>query len=82
MTSLPKHRGLFRPAEAASDDFLDETLRVWQPHSKKPLNREDAREIVENISGFFRVLRDWAEEDRRAGVKDRTKASLPGHEPR
>jgi hypothetical protein len=46
--------------------FLDETVTFWQPLSSHPLNREDAREIVENMTGFFSVLREWAEADLRA----------------
>jgi hypothetical protein len=50
------------------EDFLEETIRVWQPYAKEPLSREDAREILANVSGFFRVLRAWSEEDRRAAL--------------
>lgn len=46
------------------EDFLEETIRVWQPYSSERLSREDAREILANVSGFFRVLRAWSEEDR------------------
>ncbi len=52
--------------KAPSEDFLDETLRVWQPYAREPLSREDAREIIANITGFFRVLHAWSEEDKRA----------------
>jgi hypothetical protein len=46
--------------------FLDDTVAFWQPLSTHTLNREDAREIVENMTGFFTVLREWAEADLRA----------------
>jgi hypothetical protein len=45
---------------AANDNLIDRTIAVWQPRSRRKLNREDARQIVENISGFFRVLSDWS----------------------
>ncbi len=35
------------------------TLAVWQPRAKCELSDEDAREIAENLVGFFRVLREW-----------------------
>src|SRR5262249_3911880 len=41
--------------DAKRPDFLDETIAVWQPLSERPLTREDAREITENVVGFFSV---------------------------
>jgi len=49
-------------------DFLDQTIAVWQPYTDHPLTREDAREIAHNVIGFFRVLREWAEEERRSNA--------------
>jgi hypothetical protein len=51
-------------AESGGGDFLDDTIAVWQPLSQRPLTREDAREITENMVGFFSVLREWAEAER------------------
>ena len=53
---------------AAQRDFLDETIAVWQPYASHPLTREDAREITHNVVGFFSILREWAEEERRAAA--------------
>lgn len=39
--------------------FLDETCAFWQPLSPRPLSREDARQINENLAGFFTVLAEW-----------------------
>jgi len=50
---------------AAGRDFLDQTIAVWQPYADRPLTREDAREITHNVVGFFSILREWAEEERR-----------------
>ena len=44
---------------AADKELIDRTLEVWQPHTSRVLTREDAREITENIAGFFRTLLDW-----------------------
>ncbi len=46
---------------AAADKFLDETIDFWQPLVNRPLSREDARQIRENLTGFFRLLRQWQE---------------------
>lgn len=40
-------------------DFLEETLRMWQPHADGRLTDDDAREIISNVAGFFRVLVEW-----------------------
>jgi hypothetical protein len=48
-----------------SDEFLDETIRVWQPRSpNRKLTREDAREIISNMTGFFQVLIEWDRAER------------------
>ncbi len=42
-----------------TDDFLQSTIRVWQPYSSDQLSLEDARQIVENMTGFMTVLAEW-----------------------
>lgn len=37
-------------------DFINETIRVWQPHSKSPLTQEDAIEIIMNMSHLLDVV--------------------------
>ena len=67
MTSPDVRQGRALQANAASrNELLDETIGVWQPFSAQPLSR-DAREILVNVTGFFRILREWADEDRQAG---------------
>ena len=39
-------------------------FEVWQPRTKCELSDEDAREIAENLVGFFRVLREWNAADK------------------
>jgi hypothetical protein len=51
---------LVKIPKSANDNLLDKTLAVWQARSRRELSREDAREIAENISGFFSVLNDWS----------------------
>jgi hypothetical protein len=51
---------LVKIPKSANDNLLDKTLAVWRPRSYRELSREDAREIAENISGFFSVLNDWS----------------------
>ena len=46
---------------AANDNLIDRTVAVWQPRSRRELRSEDARQIVENVTGFFRILSDWSQ---------------------
>jgi hypothetical protein len=39
---------------------LEETVRFWQPRYSRRLTPEDARQIVENVTGFFSVLQRWS----------------------
>jgi len=41
--------------------LLDETIQFWQPRASRRLSREDARQAVENVTGFFATLQRWAE---------------------
>jgi hypothetical protein len=60
------HQDALPSIESHSDDFLDETIKVWQPRSPhRKLTREDAREILSNMCGFFQVLREWDDERRK-----------------
>jgi hypothetical protein len=49
------------PATRYSRELLDETKVVWQPYYEKPLNDEDAREIIENMVSFVAILVDHRE---------------------
>jgi hypothetical protein len=40
--------------------LLKETIRIWQPRSSRPLTPEDARQMVENVTGFFTTLQRWS----------------------
>jgi len=37
-------------------DFLDRTIKVWQPYCATPLSLGDAREITENMTALFNFL--------------------------
>ena len=53
-----------RPPSEPEPDLIDRTLRVFQPRTQRTLTREDGREIVHNLTGFFRVLAEWDEKER------------------
>ena len=45
---------------AANDNLIDRTRQVWQPRLERDLSREDARQIAENVTGFFMLLGEWS----------------------
>ncbi len=50
-----------KPSYAANDhNLIDRTCTVWQPRLGRDLSREDARQIAENVTGFFAVLAEWS----------------------
>ena len=44
-----------------SPELIEQTISVFESRSGRVISDEDARQAVENISGFFRVLQEWAE---------------------
>ena len=54
----------FAGSSSVSAEFLDETIQFWQPQSERILTREDAREMIENVTGFFNILHEWYEAER------------------
>ncbi len=49
--------------KAIDDDLIDRTLETWQPRIDQPLSRDDACQIIDNVSGFFSILAEWAKAD-------------------
>jgi hypothetical protein len=62
--SRPDDSGDRRIADGG--DFIDETVAIWQRRSSRQLSREDGREIIENMTGFFRILQEWDRAERTA----------------
>ena len=56
-------RSSVKDNKAIDDDLIDRTLETWQPRVDHPLSRDDARQIIENVSGFFSILAEWAKAD-------------------
>jgi hypothetical protein len=55
--------------ENETADLIEDTIGFWQPRYGRPLTREDARQIIENLVGFFTTLQRWAAAER-AGKED------------
>ena len=58
-----------KTSHAANDNLKDEligrTREVWQPRLGRDLSREDARQIAENVTGFFSILAEWSRAEMR-----------------
>jgi hypothetical protein len=55
---------------AANDDLINRTVVLWQSRGRRTLSHEDARQIVENITGFFSVLHEWSRAETLAVAND------------
>ncbi len=53
----PKRRN--RKADESHEALVDRALALYQPRTARPLDREDGREIIHNLSGFLSVLAEW-----------------------
>jgi hypothetical protein len=40
--------------------LVEETIQLWQPRASRLLTAEDARQMAENIVGFFKTLQVWS----------------------
>ncbi len=49
-----------KPSSPANDNLIDRTLELWQRRLQRNLSREDARQVVENVIGFFSILGEWS----------------------
>ena len=67
----PATRDLYgMPARKPTLDLIDHTLTVFQPRTQRRLTREDGRQIIENLTGFFRILQEWEREARQEEQAD------------
>ena len=56
------------PKQREKRELIQQTLDFWQPRTPQTLTREDARQIVENLTGFFRILLEWEHAERRSAI--------------
>jgi hypothetical protein len=55
-----------KPDAVSQPEIAKRTIAFWQPRTSRRLAAEDAREIMENLTGFFRVLAEWDKRDRQS----------------
>ena len=72
-------RSSVNPLHAANDNLKDDLIRrtreTWQPRLGDDLSREDARQIAENVTGFFSVLAEWSRTELSSPANDAHKPS-------
>ncbi len=69
-----------KPSYAASDKLTDRTCQVWQPRLGRNLSRDDARQIAENVAGFFALLAEWSRAEISSPANDLDEPTAP-HKP-
>jgi hypothetical protein len=55
---------MFSRRRAIDEAFLERTAHLFEARMGRSLSAEDARQIVDNLSGFFRILAEWERVDR------------------
>lgn len=64
---------LRQTASATERVQVNDAIAFWQPLASRSLTTEDARQILENLRGFFEVLDEWDRAEQRAARSDRQK---------
>ena len=57
-----------------------DAAEVWQPRLGRDLSREDARQIAENVTGFFAVLAEWSRAETPVPANDTGKPTASPNE--
>ncbi len=65
---------------AVNDNLIDQTRQVWQPRLGHDISREDARQIAENVTGFFSILAEWARAEQAVPANDSDLHALSNNE--
>ena len=62
--------------DAANDNDagkqIARTRQIWQPRMGRDLTDEDARQILQSVTGFFGLLAEWRRAERIAAANDYT----------
>jgi hypothetical protein len=65
--------------DAANDNLVERTREFWQARLSHNLSHEDAREIAENITGFFAILAEWSRAEMPVPANDNGKSTATGN---
>jgi hypothetical protein len=62
---------------AVNDNLIERTQQFWTPRLRRDLSREDARQLVENVTGFFAILAEWSQAERLSAANDNVAHAAP-----
>jgi hypothetical protein len=65
-----------KPSPAANDNLIEQTRRLWRLRLGRDVSSEDARQIAEDVTGFFAVLAQWSQAETHA-ANDNNAPSTP-----
>jgi hypothetical protein len=68
-----------KPSHAVNDNLIDRTRKVWRPRIGRVLTDEDARQVAENITGFFAILAEWSRAEKLVAANDDDAPAKPHH---
>jgi hypothetical protein len=66
-----------KPAHSANHNLIDRTRQVWTSRLGRDLSREDARQMAENVTGFFAILAKWSQAEQLAAASDNRALTKP-----
>jgi hypothetical protein len=66
-----------KPSPPANDNLIEQTRQLWQPRLGRDLSREEARQVAENVTGFFAILAEWSRAERLAAANDNIAHAKP-----
>lgn len=67
-----------KPLNADTEKLIDHTIALWRPRLRRDLTRDDARELTENVAGFFRILAKWSLAESRSPANDPVETGSAG----
>ena len=67
-----------KSSPAANDNLIDRTRKVWKPRLGRGLSGEEARQVAENVTGFFAILAEWSRAEQ-LGANDNRVPTKPHH---
>ncbi|CAM8670940.1 hypothetical protein PX699_24515 [Sphingobium sp. H39-3-25] len=66
-----------RHSRRFSDQLVEKTRKLFQERTTRQLTNEDARQILENLTGFFRVLGEWDRAQEKASAEEQLPENSP-----
>lgn len=59
------------------DNRIERTCEVWQLRFGRDLSRDEAKEIADNVAGFFSILAEWSRAEPPVAANDNTGTATP-----